>query len=42
VKADPEKETVKKICQLLIDERIRQDLSQQRLSEMAGMSRTGL
>jgi putative transcriptional regulator len=42
VKHDPAKSTVKKVCQTLAEERKRQGVSQQRLSEMAGISRTGL
>ena len=42
VKKDPHSELVKKLCKVLIEERERQNLSQQKLSEMAGISRTGL
>jgi len=42
VKNDPERAIVKSICKQLLDERKRQQISQQRLSEMAGISRTGL
>lgn len=39
---DPEREVVISICKSLVEERKRQGISQQRLSEMAGISRTGL
>ena len=42
VKHDPVKTIVKKVCKTLTEERKRQNISQQRLSEMAGISRTGL
>jgi len=42
VKSDPEKDIVTGICEKLVHERLRQNISQQRLSEMAGISRTGL
>jgi transcriptional regulator with XRE-family HTH domain len=42
VKRDRDQETVARICAMLRDERIRQEISQQRLAEMVGMSRTGL
>jgi len=42
VKHDPAKSTVNDVCKKLIEERQRQEISQQRLSEMAGISRTGL
>jgi len=41
VKHDPAKTTVVNICKKLIEERQRQEISQQRLSEMAGISKTG-
>lgn len=42
VKDDPERELVVAICKALKAEREKQGISQQRLSEMAGISRTGL
>ena len=42
VKRDKDQETVARICVILREERIRQKISQQRLAEMAGISRTGL
>jgi len=42
VKNDLEKEAVTKICKALVQERERQGISQQRLSELASISRTGL
>lgn len=42
VKHDPEKEVVKNIIRQLIEQRKKGNISQQRLSEMAGISRTGL
>ena len=42
VKADREKKTVKAVCRKLTAARIEQGISQQRLAEMAGISRTGL
>lgn len=42
MKHDPAKTTVNDVCKKLIEARQRQGISQQRLSEMAGMSRTGL
>lgn len=42
VKRDPAKATVTRVCEKLAEERCRQNISQQRLSEMAGISRTGL
>jgi len=42
VKPDREKKTVNAICKALRQARIEQGISQQRLAEMAGISRTGL
>ena len=42
VQEDKERMTVRKVCILLADERKRRGISQQRLSEMAGLSRTGV
>lgn len=42
MKVDEEKDIVLELCQKLTDERKKQQLSQQRLSELAGISRTGL
>lgn len=42
MKKDQEKEIVTELCRKLIEERKQQELSQQRLSELAGISRTGL
>jgi ribosome-binding protein aMBF1 (putative translation factor) len=42
VKRDNDQKAVERICTALRDERIRQGISQQRLAEMAGISRTGL
>lgn len=42
MKIDPEKAIVTQVCQQLLAERKRQGISQQRLSENAGISRTGL
>jgi len=42
VKKDREQELVTEVCIALRDERIRQGISQQKLSELAGISRTGL
>jgi transcriptional regulator with XRE-family HTH domain len=42
VKKDTEKENVIELCKVLRKERLKQNLSQQRLSEMADISRTGL
>jgi len=42
VKKDKELETVGKICQQLRSLRVDQGISQQRLAEIAGISRTGL
>lgn len=42
MKADPEKEIVEAICEKLVVVRKEQEISQQRLSETAGISRTGL
>jgi transcriptional regulator with XRE-family HTH domain len=41
VKPDHERATVESLCKSLKEERARQGLSQQRLAEMAGISRTG-
>jgi XRE family transcriptional regulator, regulator of sulfur utilization len=42
VKRDKDQETVARVCAALRAERIKQGISQQRLAEMAGISRTGL
>ena len=42
MKRDKDQETVARICAALRDERIKQGISQQRLAEMVGISRTGL
>ncbi|RYG98706.1 MAG: XRE family transcriptional regulator [Alphaproteobacteria bacterium] len=42
VKPDEEKRVVERICEALKEERIRKGISQQRLAETAGLSRTGL
>lgn len=42
MKFDPEKAIVTRVCEELVAERKRQGISQQRLSEDAGISRTGL
>lgn len=42
VKPDEQRKTVERVCEALIQARIEQELSQQRLAEMAGISRTGL
>ncbi len=42
IKIDPERVVSNEICKALKEERERQKISQQRLSEMADISRTGL
>jgi len=42
VNRDVDQECVERICAILRDERIGQGISQQRLAELAGISRTGL
>jgi transcriptional regulator with XRE-family HTH domain len=42
VKPDQDRKTVERICRALRAARIAQGISQQRLAEMAGISRTGL
>lgn len=42
MKKDNEKAIVKKVCQRLHDERLKQGLSQQRVSEMSRLRRTGV
>ena len=42
MKKDNEKAIVKRLCQRLHDERLKQGLSQQRVSEVSGLSRTGV
>ena len=42
MKPDPDRKTVERICRALRAARIAQGISQQRLAEMAGISRTGL
>ena len=42
VKADRERTIVENLCRALRDERLREGISQQRLAELAGISRTGL
>jgi transcriptional regulator with XRE-family HTH domain len=42
VKPDRERKAVENVCRALRAERLRQGISQQRLAEMAGISRTGL
>jgi transcriptional regulator with XRE-family HTH domain len=42
VKPDQEKRIVERICETLKNERVRRGVSQQRLAEIAGLSRTGL
>lgn len=42
VKDDKERATVRRVCVRLASERKRLEISQQRLSEMAGLSRTGV
>ena len=42
MKPDKERQTVENVCKALTQARIEQELSQQRLAEMAGISRTGL
>jgi len=42
VRRDEEKELVRRICERLVKNRQEQGISQQKLSEMAGISRTGL
>jgi putative transcriptional regulator len=42
VKRDEEKELVRRICKKLVEIREEQGISQQKLSELAGISRTGL
>jgi transcriptional regulator with XRE-family HTH domain len=42
MKEDKERMVVRKVCVRLADERKRRGISQQRLSEMAGLSRTGV
>ena len=42
VKEDRERAIVRKVCIRLADERKKLGISQQRLSEMAGLSRTGV
>lgn len=42
MKFDPEKAIVTRVCEELVAERKRQGISQQRLSEDAGVSRSGL
>ena len=42
VQNDPHQKTVQKVCRKLIAERKRQELSQAKLAELSGLSRTGL
>ena len=42
VKDDKERATVRRVCVRLASERKKLEISQQRLSEMAGLSRTGV
>jgi transcriptional regulator with XRE-family HTH domain len=42
VKKDTHRQVVVRVCEALKAERIKQDISQQKLSEMAGISRTGI
>jgi transcriptional regulator with XRE-family HTH domain len=42
VKRDQEREIVRKVCEKLVETRLQLGLSQQKLSELAGISRTGL
>ena len=42
MKPDQEKRIVEQVCEILKSERVRREISQQRLAEMAGLSRTGL
>lgn len=42
MKEDQERAVVRKVCLRLADERKGRGISQQRLSEMAGLSRTGV
>ena len=42
MKPDKERKTVERVCKALAEARVEQGLSQQRLAEMAGISRTGL
>ncbi len=42
VKADRERTIVENVCRALRDERTREGISQQKLAELAGISRTGL
>jgi transcriptional regulator with XRE-family HTH domain len=42
VRRDEEKELVRRICEKIVSTRMEQGISQQRLSELAGISRTGL
>lgn len=42
MRPDKERKTVEKVCKALVQARLDQSLSQQRLAEMAGLSRTGL
>ncbi len=42
MKVDSAQVTVRELCRELVEERLRQGLSQQKLAEMADLSRTGL
>lgn len=42
MKPDKERKTVERVCKSLTEARIARGISQQRLAEMAGISRTGL
>jgi transcriptional regulator with XRE-family HTH domain len=42
VKPDKERKTVERVCKALTEARRDRGISQQRLAEMAGISRTGL
>ena len=42
MKPDKDRKTVKAVCKALRDTRLEQGISQQRLAEITGISRTGL
>ena len=42
VKNDKEREIVKRLCKRLHEERAKQGISQQKFSELSGLSRTGI
>jgi len=42
MKKDHDRDVVKRICKVLHKERLRQGISQQKISEISGLSRTGV